>query len=314
MKRALVLLVMAFLGAIAGGCLYLFALRPNTRAATGLHIEATPERLARGEYLVNNVVVCFACHTEKDTSKRAHPKIGPEGAGGECFTEEMGFPGHVCAPNITPDAETGIGAWSDDEVLRAIREGVDNHGEVLFPMMPYTTYRSLPDEDAYAIVAYIRSIPAQRNAMAPNTVNFPVSMFIRMAPQPVTEPVGPVAQDDLVQYGEHMVTISGCKLCHLDDLAGGEEFPMPQGVVRSANLTPGAKGIVPDNADDFIRIFHAYQGGELPQGVTDKDHTVMPWSVYSGMADDDLRAIHAYLRSLPPVEKQIQTYGESKAD
>ncbi|MEZ5393427.1 MAG: hypothetical protein R2724_11265 [Bryobacterales bacterium] len=226
----------------------------------------------------------------------------------------MGFPGHVCAPNITPDAETGIGAWSDDEILRAVREGVDNHGETLFPMMPYSAYRRLPDEDAYSIVAYIRSIPAQRKAAPPNYVNCPVNMFIRMEPKPVTAVVKPVAQDDLVKYGEYMATIAGCKLCHLDDLAGGEEFPMPQGVVRSANLTPGAKGIVPDDAEDFIRIFRAYQSGELPQGVTDNDHTVMPWSLYSGMADDDLRAIHAYLRSLPPVDKQIQTYGETSAD
>ena len=161
MKRLILVVALVLLAAVAAGGGYLILFTPNMRQATDLKIDATPERLARGEYLVNNVVVCFACHTEADPTKRTLPKIGPEGGGGECFTEEMGFPGHVCAPNITPDVENGIGSWTDDEVLRAIREGVSKDGETLFPMMPYSSYRNLSDEDAYAIVAYIRSIPAQ---------------------------------------------------------------------------------------------------------------------------------------------------------
>jgi hypothetical protein len=314
LKRLILVVLLILLAAVAAGAGYVFLFTPAQRVATDLKIEPTPERLARGEYLVNNVVVCFVCHTETDMSKRTRPAIGPRGAGGECFTEEMGFPGHVCAPNITPDEETGIGSWTDDEILRAMREGVDKNGEVLFPMMPYGSYKNLPDEDAYAVVAYIRSIPAQRTQIAANRVNFPVSVFIRMAPQPIEAPVAAVSQSDLVRYGEHMATISGCKLCHLEDLAGGDEFPTQQGIVRSSNLTPGAEGIVPEDFDDFLRLFRAYQGGAMPDGVTDRDFTVMPWASYSGMEEGDLRALHAYLRSLPPVDKQVQTYGEPKAD
>ena len=314
MKRLILIVLLILAAAVAAGAGYVFLFTPAQRAATDLKIEPTPERLARGEYLVNNVVVCFVCHSETDMTKRTRPPIGPVGAGGECFTEKMGFPGHVCAPNITPDAETGIGSWTDDEILRAMREGVDKDGEVLFPMMPYEAYRNLPDEDAYAIVAYIRSIPAQRRQFAPNKVNFPVNVFIRMAPRAITTPVAVVSKSDPVRYGDHMATISGCKVCHLPDLSGGEEFPLEQGVVRSSNLTPGVEGIVPANADDFVGLFRAYQGGAMPDGVTDRDYTVMPWVTYSGMDETDLRAIHAYLRSLPPVDKQVQTYGEPKAD
>lgn len=313
MKRALLLILLLLLAAIAAGAGFLFLLKPAQRPTTDLRIEATPVRLARGEYLVKNVVGCFACHTEEDQTKRTLPPIGPLGAGGECFTEEIGFPGHVCAPNITPDPETGIGAWTDDEVLRAIREGVNRDGETLFPMMLYSYYRNLPDEDAYAIVAYIRSIPPVRKADEPARVNFPVNLFIRMAPQPIEAPVPPVDTSDPAKYGDYLMTVAGCKECHGADLSGGRELPTDQGVVRSSNLTPGAD-IVPAESGAFLRIFRAYQGGNLPEGVTDRDYTVMPWVAYSGMAEEDLRAIHAYLRSLPPVEKEVQTYGAAKSD
>jgi mono/diheme cytochrome c family protein len=313
-KRILTVILLLLLAAVAAGAGYIFLFTPAHRVTTNLKIEPTPERLARGEYLVNHVVMCFACHTKTDGTKRTLPKIAPEGAGGECFTEEMGFPGHVCAPNITSDRTAGIGAWTDDEVLRAVREGVNKDGETLFPMMPYGSYRHLPDEDAYAIIVYIRTLPPDPTPTDPAKVNFPVNMFIRMAPQPVESPVGEASHADLVAYGSHMATVAGCRLCHLDDLAGGEPFPTVQGVVRSSNLTPGAQGIVPEQFDDFLRIFRAYEGGNLPEGVTDRDYTVMPWASYAGMAEEDLRAIHAYLRSLPPVQKQIQTYGDAKSD
>ena len=59
----------------------------------------------------------------------------------------VGLPGAVTAPNLTPDSETGLGRWSDDEIGRAIREGVDRDGNALFPLMPYERYRSFSDED-----------------------------------------------------------------------------------------------------------------------------------------------------------------------
>jgi len=312
-KRLLVLVLLLLLAAVAAGAGFLLLLKPAQRPTTDLKIEATPERLARGEYLVKHVVGCFACHTETDRSKRTLPFIGPLGAGGECFTEEMGFPGHVCAPNITPDPETGIGAWTDDEVLRAVREGVNRDGETLFPMMLYPYYRNLPDDDAYAVVAYIRSIPAARKAYEPARVNFPVNMLIRMEPQPIESPVQPVDKSDPVQYGEYLTKVAACKECHGADLSGGTEFPTEHGIVRPSNLTPGAD-IVPADVEDFLRIFRAYQGGNLPEGVTDRDYTIMPWVAYSGMEEADLRAIHAYLRSLPPVKKEVQTYGEAHSD
>jgi len=89
------------------------------------------------------------------------------------------MPGMVVAANITPDRETGIGGWTDGEKIRAIREGVDRDGRVLFPMMPYGNYRLMSDEDVYAVVAYINSLPAVRNPLPATAIKFPVSLLIK---------------------------------------------------------------------------------------------------------------------------------------
>src|SRR5213078_5341030 len=98
-------------------------------------------------YLVEHVTPCLHCHSTIDTEVFGGDiKPGTEGMGGYQFGASDGVPGFVQAQNITPDPETGLGRWSDGEVLRAIREGVDRNGEALFPMMPYTEFRNLSDE------------------------------------------------------------------------------------------------------------------------------------------------------------------------
>src|SRR3954449_8422207 len=82
---------------------------PTSRAASAEKVEASPARLARGEYLAKHVAGCVDCHSGHDYRAYAAPVLSTNlGAGGLCLTEDMGFPGHVCAPNITPDPVTGI--------------------------------------------------------------------------------------------------------------------------------------------------------------------------------------------------------------
>jgi hypothetical protein len=100
-------------------------------------VEMTPERVARGEYLFKVAADCGGCHSERDWSKFSAPVVqGGEGKG-FVFPPELALPGTVVAPNLTPDPETGLGAWSDGEKIRAIREGISRDGRALFPMMPY---------------------------------------------------------------------------------------------------------------------------------------------------------------------------------
>jgi len=106
--------------------------------------------IAKGKYLVLHVAVCLHCHSHRDFTKYAGPEIpGTEGGGGEKFdnTEVAGIPGIIYAANITPDSATGIGTWTDKEILRAITQGITKNGDTLFPIMPYYAFNKLAKND-----------------------------------------------------------------------------------------------------------------------------------------------------------------------
>src|SRR5215213_7824016 len=122
---------------------------PSARPLTARRFEATPARLERGRYLVENVSGCFACHTTYDSKDpaRSYAAATNKGGGGSMAMDGAAW---LYAPNITPDEETGAGAWTDDMFARAIREGVGHDGRALFPAVPY--YRNYSDEDVASIV------------------------------------------------------------------------------------------------------------------------------------------------------------------
>ena len=106
---------------------------PRVRPLTNRTFERTPERWARGKYLVESVTSCMDCHSPHDWTQHDAPITpGMEGAGGD-MSILKGLPGHVVAPNLTPDLETGAGSWSDDALARGIREGIGHDGRTLFP-------------------------------------------------------------------------------------------------------------------------------------------------------------------------------------
>src|ERR1700739_1241935 len=186
-------------------------LGPRKRALNDQKFEATPGRVARGQYLTRNLLGCEICHTPSDWTQHGAPMLpGKELAGQELAL--AGFPGLAVAPNLTPDRETGIAAWTDDQLARAIREGIKHDDTTLFPLMPYMQYRNLSDEDLASVVVYLRSRPAVRNPLPPNRVNFPVNLLVRSGPEPVTSPVsGPNPSDQLAR-GKYLARV-GCG-CH----------------------------------------------------------------------------------------------------
>ncbi|MEI9908778.1 MAG: hypothetical protein WDO71_03370 [Bacteroidota bacterium] len=126
--------------------------------------------IKRGEYLTVHVAMCLGCHSKRDFSKYSGPVMpGSEGAGGEEFGEKMGVPGVVYARNITPDAETGIGTWTDDEILRSVTHGISKNGDTLFPIMPYMNYNRMAKEDLLSIIAYIRTLKPIKSKVAPGS-------------------------------------------------------------------------------------------------------------------------------------------------
>src|SRR6185312_15256074 len=149
----------------------------KARPLTDRRFERTPERLARGEYLVKGPAACFDCHSQVDKeldklSPGEAPKFHDLGSGRVMFDDGKA---RLVIPNITPDVETGAGTWTDDQFARAIREGIGHDGRTLFPLMPYDDFRNLSDEDLASIIVYIRSLPPIRHEMAKSKIPFPLS-------------------------------------------------------------------------------------------------------------------------------------------
>jgi mono/diheme cytochrome c family protein len=159
MKRSLVAMVLLAAG-LAGAAAFFFWPAGLDRVAPSPSQPTGDALLARGEYLTT-AADCVACHTAAG---------GRPFAGGRAF--QLPF-GTIYAPNITPDRESGLGAWSDAEFVRALRRGVGQHGEDLYPAFPYTSYSLISDDDALAIRAYLASLAPIRSPATENTLIFP---------------------------------------------------------------------------------------------------------------------------------------------
>jgi cytochrome c1 len=213
----------------------------------------------------------------------------------------VGFPGTLVAPNLTPDVVTGGANWSDDQIARAIREGIRDDESTLFPAMPYEEYKGLSDEDVAAVVVYLRSITPVRNPLSRSKINFPVSYLVNSAPEPITEAVpGPDVSNPLAR-GKYLVSV-GCG-CHdvVDKLpfGGGDFLTGPWGTVTSVNITPDASGIAYFSEATFITALRTgYVGARAL-------NPIMPWRKFKNLSDDDLKAIFAYLRSVQPVKHRV---------
>jgi mono/diheme cytochrome c family protein len=221
---------------------------PRARALTDRKLAATPERLARGQYLVDSVMGCIGCHSDQDLSKPGGPPVANRrGAGLVWAATDTPW---LVAPNITPDKETGAGNWSDDALARAIREGIGHDGRALFPIMPYPSFRSMSDEDLASVIVYIRSLPAVRNQLPATKIPFPLNFLTKDVPQPLTTAVPPPDQATAAARGAYLVRMGTCADCHTPqekgkpvagmDFAGGLVLKGPTGTVASSNITPDA--------------------------------------------------------------------------
>ncbi|HLL53436.1 MAG TPA: cytochrome c [Myxococcaceae bacterium] len=297
---------------------------PDSRPASTEKVEATPERLARGAYLVEHVSACVGCHSERDEGSYAMPIIpGTEGNGGRCYDGSDRVPGQVCAANLTADP-TGLAPWSDGELIRAMREGVGRDGHALFPIMPYGAYRHMSDEDARAIVAYLRTLAPISRARPATRLDFPLNLLIKFWPKPVDGPVVAPPTTDRVAYGRYLVQLAACGDCHSQngdggnpipelELAGGSQFPIPAGRVVSSNLTPDKEtGLGEMTRESFIGIFKSYASMDPKTPAAPGRNTVMPWRSYAGMTEEDLGAIYDYLRTVKPVKNQVNPFPDAK--
>jgi mono/diheme cytochrome c family protein len=251
---------------------------------------------ARGEYLVRGPMGCGNCHTPQGPEG---PDASRELAGFAFFEDEAMT---AVAANITPGGR--IAAWSDAELARAIREGVRPDGSVIGPPMPILMYRGLGDEDLAAVVAFLRTLPAIDNDPGQSEYRMPL-------PPSWGPPVASVAPPEpgpTAEYGAYLAgPVAHCLECHtpmgpqgpMFDTAlgvGGFQFPGPWGVSVAPNITSSEDGLA-GYGDDEIRAM--ITRGARPDGSSMLPP--MPYGHFAAMSDDDLTAIVAYLRTMPPL-------------
>lgn len=285
--------VMALVGllALAAGAVNVMGGRKLSRTypipeITTPGIPTDAATIARGEHIVRAVGVCADCH-------------GPD-LGGK-VAMDAGPIGTIVAPNLTR-GKSGIGNhFTDEDWIRALRYGLRKDGTSLL-LMPSESYTHLSRADLFAAIAYLKQIPPVDRELPPTRIRtlgraliaagrlpLLVAELTPRVEQPDDVPVTPTAE-----YGAYLASVGGCKSCHGPDLAGGIVVG-PPGTPPTANLTPA--GLAGWTEADFFR---AMREGARPDGSPINDF--MPWRLMASMTDDELRALWAYLQTVPPLE------------
>jgi mono/diheme cytochrome c family protein len=254
-------------------------------SGTIVHAETVIER---GQYLVNAAAACRSCHTPKDPS--AIPLSGGARFGsGEAV---------VFSPNITPDVETGIGSWSKQQIVTAIRQGIRPDSSRIGPPMPQGAYKFMTDADADAIADYLKSIPSVHHSVPRKTSEERSSSQDR--PSPAATQAAPA--DDTISRGRYIVTaLTHCFECH--DRGSGSSVASDQGPDQKDHLFRGPWGVIaaPSIAPEALTAYTDTQLAKVvTTGVRPDGSSLtgpMPIAAYAGLKPDDLAAIMAYLRS-----------------
>lgn len=255
--------------------------RPYPVAAVNVSIAGTPEQIARGEHLA--VVLCAGCHSQNGQLPLT---------GGNNLSADSGLPlGDLYPPNITPAGK--IKSFSDNDLYRILRTGVEPNGHASF--MAGVTARYMSDEDALAVIAYLRQSPPVERESQPVSFSPLLTLLggvgllginVPDPLQPVTSPPKAVTSE----YGEYVVRFLDCRGCHGPTLSGDAKPPSPPG---AANLTV----VVPNwSKDEFFQAMRT--------GVDSTGHKIsppMPWKQIGLLDDVELEALYQYLHGLAPI-------------
>lgn len=294
--------ILGALGAF-GAFTYARATRKVDAPYPNIHASRDPVVLERGRYLVEGAAHCSECHGAVDPP--AVSRVGRPLIGGM----EFGTPvGTFRVPNITSDAETGIGKLKDEEIARLIRYGVKPDGQTALPFMPYA---DLADDDLTAIISYLRTQKPVKHVVPEHDVN-PLGRIVQAY---VLTPKGPsrpnrksFPPEATPAYGEYLThNVGNCVMCHTKvdmrtgaligpEFGGGAEHDAvnhPNKKYLAPNLTPDPRwGWLQGWTEDaFVKRFHS--------GRVHAD-SPMPWENFSIMTETDLRAIYRYFQTLPP--------------
>jgi mono/diheme cytochrome c family protein len=257
--------------AIAG----LLKLQARSAPLPDVKVALTPEQIQRGEAIANSF--CDGCHSKTGAL-----------TGGADLGKDISIPiGSFVSSNLTPAGQ--LSRWSDGEIFRAIRNGVDADGRWLV-IMSYTNAGKLSDDDTEALIAYIRTRPAagQATANPPDRLNLLGVIMLGAGMLPAAKPVmtGVVTappKGPTVQYGEYIVSYQDCRECHGHDLTGGVQGQL-------APIGPGLGLVKGWKLEEFIATMRT--------GIDPAGHELsaqMPWRPIGKMDDEELAAVYLYL-------------------
>ena len=215
-------------------------------------------------------------------------------------------------PNITPDKGTGIGSWTDEQIIASVRTGVRPDGKKLYPIMPYMNYNAMTDDDAKALVAFLRTLKPVERTVAPNK-------DLKMKPIDAPKPSnGPDDTTDPVKHGQYLASIMLCSHCHwtpkkdfsgLVDInhmySGGLVFEIPMlGTGKLfANITSDPDtGIGKYTQDQLATTIKTMV---RPDGRPIFGPMQFLQGGWSQLDDNDIKAVAAYIKSLPPVKNKV---------
>jgi mono/diheme cytochrome c family protein len=261
------------------------------------HAADDPALIARGKYLAT-AADCLACHTGPDTK--------PFAGGVELKTPF----GTIVSPNITPDKDTGIGAWTDNEFVSALWQGRGHNGKRLFPAMPYPSFTLMAKDDVLAIRAYLKTVEPVAAKIESNRLPFPFSLRVNLAIWNLINfrdgrfQLDP-ARSAQWNRGRYLVdALEHCTVCHTPkNLLGGDKSSayLTGGALQgwfAPNISPNhaGKGVDAYKDDELFRLLRTGQNGkDIPGGPMAE---VISKST-SQLTDDDLNAIIAYLKDKP---------------
>jgi mono/diheme cytochrome c family protein len=255
----------------------------------------------RGKYLVESIAGCGNCHTPQGSNGPILSRAlsgGPPMVEGKLFTAQPS--------NLTSDRETGLGRYSDAQLKVMIREGKRPDGTLIGPPMPFNFYRGMADADLDAIVAYLRTVPAVKNAMPKSVYNIPLPPAWT---PPITQPITAPSRTEKVAYGAYLAGPLGhCLECHtpmgpdgrfqFDTMlgAGGLTFEGPWGVSVSRNITSDLETGLGQWSDAEIER-------AIRIGIDRHGRKLMPpmgYAYYARISGEDMSALITFLRTLPP--------------
>jgi len=288
---------------------------------------SSAEQIARGRYLVNDVMLCPFCHTPRRADGVPDPTRFLSGV--DCFYDAVpddDNSGCFHTRNLT-DHETGLANATDAEIKNAIINGIGVDGRNLIPVMPYWLFHNLTDADADAIVAYLRTVPGVDHETPQNQPPWlePDMVYPALTDAQIPMPVSDYPEMDAALRGRYLSTVGTCIDCHTAEMTPGAldfdftkafgggriwpadalGYPSPPfpPFIYTSNLTPDETGLAGYTHADIVKVMKegvTPDKGMGPEGVCAPTHSG-PSSPYAGLTDEDLSDIAHYLLSLPPV-------------